>query len=207
MNKDTHSCTANQNGVLTRPTLHDRENNDERGSINSNDTNVEMLTLVSESDVEEEDLTNGIIESDLDSQSDSVVNTDTELLLNEEEEEEEERVKFKVKVKRYCYMHLKRVCSKITSFDPIAAYRQFLTRQKEQCKLCLCCGEVAAMKKRRKGCLGMIKDCSLRKVWQWVWHRIRLVLDRRVFLAMSLYSISGFVGIVANEVSNRYTPN
>ena len=205
MKQDTHSRTANQNGVVTRPTLHDRESNDETGSINSNDTNVEMLTLVSESDVEEEKLTNGIVESDLDSQSDSVVNTDTELLLNEEEEEE--KVEFKVKVKRYCYMHLKRVCSKITSFDPVTACGQFLIRQKEQCKLCLCCGEVAAMRKRRRGCLGMIKDCSWRKVWQWAWHRIRLVLDRRVFLAMSLYSISGFVGIVANEVSNCHALN
>ena len=196
-NPDTHSQVTIENGDVP-PRLNEGDSDDETGSINSNDTNVEMLTLVSESDVKEENLTNGIIESDLDSQSDSVVNTDTELLLNEEEE----RVKFRVNIKRNCSMYFRKVWAKITSLDPAAVWRRFLIQQKEQCKLCLCIGDVA-MTKNRRGCLKMVKDCTWRKVWQWVWHRVRLVLDRRVFLAISLYGIAGFAGLMTNEVRGK----
>ena len=171
-------------------------------SVDSGDTDIEMLPLVSESDTDtEHELTNGIVESDLDSQSDSAISTlneDDKPLLAEKEEEEEEGRTFRVRVKRHFLW--KRVWTKIRSVDPAALCRQFLLHQQHQCQECLCCGEVSAMRNRRRGCLEEVKECSWEKVCRWFWYRVKLMLDRRVFLSVLLYATCGFVGVMINEV-------
>ena len=161
------AATTNQNGH--RPVAHsDSDDSDEdTESLTSRDTTVEMLTLGSET--EQEELTNGIAESDLDTQSDggSMVNTDTELLINDGDYDGERQKKYSlgVQVRNHSRTYFKKLWTKLTLVDPAALCRHCLVRQKEQCQLCLCCGEVGSTRSRR-GCLEMVRQCSWRKVWQ-----------------------------------------
>ena len=198
--------TSNHNGHGPQHVISNEEDSSDTASLDSTDTNVEMVSLVSVTERQEEKqhndhLTNGIAESDLDTQSDhTIVNTDTELLINDGEEQE--RDSFGVQTKNRCRVYLKSLWTKLSQVDPAALCRQLLVRQKEQCLLCVCCGEPGSASTRSKrGCLKTVRECSWKKVWQWVWYRVRLVLDRRVFIAILLYGLSGFVGLMTNEVS------
>ena len=196
--------TSDQNGH--GPQQRDEDSCSDTASLDSTDTNVEMVSLVNETELQEKlhngHLTNGIAESDIDAQSDHmIVNTDTELLINDGGCGEEERYSFGVQIKNRCGVYLKSLWTKLTQIDPASLCRQLLVRQKEQCQLCLCCGEAGSTRRSKRGCLMAVRECSWRRVWQWVWYRVRLVLDRRVFIAILLYGLSGFVGLMTNEVS------
>ena len=137
------------------------------------ETDIEMVSLTSES---ENELTNGIVESD---------DSDTEFLVRKETVHVQQQPlnwKIRNKMKRY--------------LDPISLGKQFLHHHKEQCiECCYCCS--------KETCLSLVhKRTWSSNLSQRILSKLKLLIDRRVIVSVLLFGFLGFVAVMANEVKD-----
>ena len=145
------------------------------------DTDIEMESLTSES---ESELTNQMIESDVDSQSDAFT-SDNELLLNGD-----------IHVHRHYKDHyIKRTIQRI---NPITLGRNIIRTQKEQCILCFwCCqGQQRPCTRQRTIEVNQLHRTLFKKL-KWV---AKAICTRSVLISIILYALMGCLGLIIQEV-------
>ena len=159
-------------------------NNDDDDDDDDIDTDTEMISLNSENEFES---INQMLESDVDSQSDASINSDSELLLNRD---------VHVHICRHHDSH----CAKraIQRMNPITLGRNMIRTQKEQCILCFWC------------CQGQQHPCTyqsaieVNQLHHTLFNKLKWVgkaiCTRSVLVSIFLYALLGCLALIVQEV-------
>ena len=146
---------------------------------NDNDTDIEMVSLTSESELEED----VVMDSDIDSELNT---SDVELLLNGH------AVNIQVHQKHSLLQKLER---KLKSISLLTLWNRFTLHHKQQCiACCYCCLH------KSESSLTQSKGPLCHRIISKIRMMFKLMIDRRVIVSIGLYGLVGFIAIITNEV-------